>query len=216
MSPPRDCYGYGGSGRRGIIEYGRCGGTGQLVGEPRAHVERRGELRLPGPAQPVARSASRPSGPVAGDGLRPGESKPRRPRSSSPRRSCLQPPSSCSSRPTTRAFATLMGANRRSRVRLRLGGAAVNGPRPCYGCTGVGGAACSIAGCAAAWGSSSAPPGPRARQSAPGRDSSDRRPAGREAEAPTDDHGSAPALDPAPGGSLTWPARAATGQPRIG
>ena len=42
-------HGCGGSGQRGIFECGRCGGTGQLTGEPRAYVEGRGDIRLLGP-----------------------------------------------------------------------------------------------------------------------------------------------------------------------
>ena len=46
-------YRCGGSGRRGIFECEVCGGTGKAPAAKGAHVERRGDLRLPGPGRSV-------------------------------------------------------------------------------------------------------------------------------------------------------------------
>lgn len=50
--PVRPCYGCAGSGRRGVFECGRCGGTGRAPESATAHVERHGDLRASGSVGP--------------------------------------------------------------------------------------------------------------------------------------------------------------------
>lgn len=71
MSALRPCYGCGGSGRRGVFECGRCGGTGRAPEPAAAHVDRRGDLRLPGPNRSGRLKRPRRSESGVGAGLHP-------------------------------------------------------------------------------------------------------------------------------------------------